>query len=501
MPVPTASAYVDGAALDDDSTLFGALANQVELSLNGDITDSGTAFVVNEAIAGVAVPCLLIFQTGEIVYCEAKNDGAKQFSSVTRGAGGTTAQAHTSGELVRLFIAAEHYKQIKSAIIAVETVLGVEPQGSFGDVADRLASHDHDGTGDNGTVIDTGDLANHDKTAHDALGIDADTLDSYEGAELRQLWATVDTKTLSSDAIAVDDTHTRYVVAAESGTVDSLATISGGVAGQIVIIEPDAGDTITLVHTTGNLELPGNHNIVLSDVDHKIGLIHDGTDWRVLFDSRVSRVIGIPMPVDQGGSVIVQGYQYFVPGLPFGFIITEATWMGAESGSITLEIYKDVWGTVPTHKTIGADTFTGAGLDDFATGGSYGGYGSKSFRVEIDGVGSPNTYKWSNDGGQSWEATGVAMSAGNFQALEDGVTVKFTAQTGHTLGDRWDFTCNSDRIGYEAVSSARFLKDTSLTNFLVLQVDEGDILELYVPVDATTVTSGTLMLKGYKIGS
>jgi hypothetical protein len=500
MAEPTASKYVDGVAIDDDDSLFGDLANQIEVSLNGDITDSIDSFVVNESIASVNIPCYLIFQTGEIVYCEAKNDVAKSFSSVTRGAGGTIATAHSSGEYIRLFIAAEHYAQVKSALIAIETVLGVEPHGSFDDVVDRLNDHAHSGVGSDGAQIDTGDLTGHDKTAHDALGIDADTLDSYEGAELRELWATNSPKTLSSDAFTADDTHSRYVISAESGTDDDLVTISGGSTGMIITVEPDSGDTITIVHSDGNIELPGDHDIVMDDVDHRIGLIYDGTNWRLLFDSRTSRLVGIPMPVDQGGSVIVQGYQYFVPGVPFGIILTSARWMGDQSGSITLEIYKSVWGVEPTHATIGSDTFTGTGLDDFSTGGYYTAYGAANMRVEIDGVGTPNSFKWSNTGGSDWEATGVSMTGG-WQTLENGISIKFTSQTGHTIADRWDFAVDSDRIGYEAPASAQFVNDTTLTNFVVTQIDEGEIIELYVPTDATSVTSGTMMLIGYKIGS
>jgi hypothetical protein len=499
MPVPTASAYVDGAAIDDDSTLFGTLVNQIELTLNGDISDSQSTFVVSEAITAVNIPVLLIFQTGEIVYAESKNDVAKSFSSVQRGAGGTTAQAHSSGEFIRLFIAAEHYKQIKSATIAIETVLGVEPHGAFDDVTDRFNDHAHSGTGSHGVKIATSNLTGHDKTAHDALDIDADTLDTYEGATLRELWATSSPKTLSSDAFTADGTHSRYVLTSESSTSDSLSTISGGSTGMIIIIEPASGHTITVHHTDGNIELTGDHDIVLSDVDHKLGLIYDGTDWRILFDSRVSRMVGVPMPVDEGGAVIGSGYNYFVAGLPWSFVITNVRWMGEQSGTITLELYKDTWGTVPTHSAIGADTFVGGGLDDFATGGYYTYYGSTSYKVEIDGTGSPNSFKWSDDGGSTWDATGVSMT-GAFQTLNRGVSVKFTATTGHTMGNYWTFTCNSDRIGYEAVSSAQFLNDTTLTNFLVTQLAAGDILELYVPNDATTITAGTLMLMGYKIG-
>lgn len=58
-------------------------------------------------------------------------------------------------------------------------------------------------------------------------------------------------KTLSSDvAAAGSDRH--LVIAAESGTTDNLIEISGLSVGDEVIIRPDSGDTITVVHNSGS---------------------------------------------------------------------------------------------------------------------------------------------------------------------------------------------------------------------------------------------------------
>lgn len=88
---------------------------------------------------------------------------------------------------------------------------------------------------------------------------------------------------------------------------------------------------------------------------------------------------------------------------------------------------------------IGADTFTGSGLDDFTVSGNYNGNADRDYRVEVDGAAATDTFKWSNDGGSTWEATTVAMT-GAAQLLEDGVYVTFAATTGHTATDRWDFS-------------------------------------------------------------
>lgn len=86
----------------------------------------------------------------------------------------------------------------------------------------------------------------------------------------------------------------------------------------------------------------------------------------------------------------------------------------------------------------GSVNFTGSGLDDMALGGTFTGGASLNYRVQIDAAGTPNTFKWSDDGGTNWNATAVAITGGA-QTLNNGVAITFGAATGHTLGDRWDF--------------------------------------------------------------
>ena len=85
-------------------------------------------------------------------------------------------------------------------------------------------------------------------------------------------------------------------------------------------------------------------------------------------------------------------------------------------------------------------TFTGTGLDDidkWSTGYTgLTGNGAVSYRVQIDGNGTPDTFKWSTDNGVSWIATGVNCST-SLTLLADGIYVKFGATTGHTIGDYW----------------------------------------------------------------
>jgi hypothetical protein len=79
------------------------------------------------------------------------------------------------------------------------------------------------------------------------------------------------------------------------------------------------------------------------------------------------------------------------------------------------------------------------GLDDLTPGGTFNHQSDISYRVKIDGLGTPDTFTWSADGGTTWTATGVAVT-GAAQTLNYGTTVTFGATTGHTLNNYWDFT-------------------------------------------------------------
>lgn len=92
--------------------------------------------------------------------------------------------------------------------------------------------------------------------------------------------------------------------------------------------------------------------------------------------------------------------------------------------------------------------FTGAGLDDGSFSGVFDGDHRTSFRyrAEIDGTGTPDTFRWSRDGGATWAVSTVSIT-GAAQLLENGLYVTFAATTGHTIGDRWDVSiANSGSI-------------------------------------------------------
>jgi hypothetical protein len=94
----------------------------------------------------------------------------------------------------------------------------------------------------------------------------------------------------------------------------------------------------------------------------------------------------------------------------------------------------------PIKSVVGTDTFTGTGVNDLATGGTYTGDTNKTFRVQIDGTGTPDTIKWSEDAGATWSAEKLGIATTVY--LSYGIQLTFGATTGHTSGDYWAFTCS-----------------------------------------------------------
>lgn len=111
--------------------------------------------------------------------------------------------------------------------------------------------------------------------------------------------------------------------------------------------------------------------------------------------------------------------------------------------------YKDGVTSNPAITTVGpavGNSAAGGGVPTAGTltpGGSYSGGTFPNYVVIIDTNGTPDKFKWSSDGGATY-TTGVSIT-GAAQTLANGVTVTFSATTGFTIGDRWDFS--NRRIG------------------------------------------------------
>lgn len=90
-----------------------------------------------------------------------------------------------------------------------------------------------------------------------------------------------------------------------------------------------------------------------------------------------------------------------------------------------------------------AVSFSGTGADDMTVSGSAWFAPSRSYVVKIDGT---ETFKWSNDGGSTWERTLQPIGVNEFVELvnangeKEGISIRFGSRTGHVLNDQWSFT-------------------------------------------------------------
>lgn len=137
----------------------------------------------------------------------------------------------------------------------------------------------------------------------------------------------------------------------------------------------------------------------------------------------------------------------------------------------------------------GVATFNSSGLDDMSTGGQYTGVATKlKIKITIDATGTPDTFTWawSTDGGNSYTngATGVSCSSSGstLTTPATGVVVTFTATTGHTNANNWEFQV------HKPLYSARLL---SMINDAQLEVAE--LIDI-----KRAMTNGTITTAGAK---
>lgn len=95
-------------------------------------------------------------------------------------------------------------------------------------------------------------------------------------------------------------------------------------------------------------------------------------------------------------------------------------------------------------RRISPTTKNGTGSGNFISGGTYSGLANRNYKVEIDTAGEIGvaTFKWSNDGGLTWQGTLIAIPDMDPIELELDVTIQPVAGAGQdfNLGDYWTFT-------------------------------------------------------------
>ena len=121
----------------------------------------------------------------------------------------------------------------------------------------------------------------------------------------------------------------------------------------------------------------------------------------------------------------------------------------AAAALINADTTSPVTATAPTHLSIAV--FSGGGLNDATSSGTYTGTSDLNYIVKIDDEDAPDTFKWSIDGGSTWEDTGVAIT-GAAQLLSNGVYITFAATTGHDLDDLWTISATANILSLTAIN-------------------------------------------------
>lgn len=113
------------------------------------------------------------------------------------------------------------------------------------------------------------------------VGTDGQTLFDH----IDDLFAAAPTETIAiaTGVLTLASSRAPVAVDAESGTADELFTISGGIAGQYLTLQPAVGDTITILDNSDangdNIKLSGQRNVALTHIDDRLYLRFDGTYW------------------------------------------------------------------------------------------------------------------------------------------------------------------------------------------------------------------------------
>ena len=142
--------------------------------------------------------------------------------------------------------------------------------------------------------------------------------------------------------------------------------------------------------------------------------------------------------------------------------------------------------------------FTGSGLDDGVFTGHYEGTTTnKIYYVRIDGVGvgagGVDTFEWSLDNFSTTEATDIDITGGD-QSLEDGISIKFNATTGHTSGDVWDGSASPVNVDTGLVSNrntgASGIGYTHMGMFFDVSDEKFKFFEAYAPEPDGDIDTG-----------
>ncbi len=117
------------------------------------------------------------------------------------------------------------------------------------------------------------------------------------------------------------------------------------------------------------------------------------------------------------------------------FIETITDDSGIVIPAVTVTVYDaGTTGTIPLYYAKSGLSFTGTGDDDLSVQTPFAGSSDTQFRLKMMTGGTK--FKWSDDGGTTWDKTGITITGAHL--ITGALVVHFTGTTGHNAGDRWD---------------------------------------------------------------
>lgn len=242
------------AALDTNFSLYGDPVDLQEFTLSGTLTSGGLSFDSTASAAALNTPLFIRFATGEIIFITSVSGTTFTIANTDdRGLFGTSAAEHVD-EVFRAIPVAMYHKQLKNAIIAIETELGTDPAGSLTDLKTRLAValdddgtiklaalNEHIGIADNDILkVDDADAADNDYAKFTANGLEGrSTTELVSDIRTDGLIGIDDDDLLEVDGSPNDNEWARFTANGIEGMTDTELVAAIRTAGLIGIDDDD----------------------------------------------------------------------------------------------------------------------------------------------------------------------------------------------------------------------------------------------------------------------
>lgn len=205
----------------------------------------------------------------------------------------------------------------------------------------------------------------------------------------------------------------------------------------------------------------------MKELNNKLYAVVDNILYRI-YNSGERRILGT-LNTSVGHVIIIANQtQLFITDGFYGYVYQVLPTDDYEIGEFTV--------ITQTSSVVGDPTFTGTGLDDLSTAGTYTGTNNKTYRVEIQTAGTPDKYRWSDSDGETWNVENLDIIAGAV-TLNDGVQIEFENTTGHSAKDYWRFDVSTDDVFYPprvptVVDGYGIFEEQSTNRFFITGIDD-----------------------------